>query len=526
MQKSISLRGVSATTADGRLIFSQLDLTFAPHRTGVVGRNGVGKSTLLHLIAGDLPPASGSVEADLHIGMLRQEVAADPDATIAAAFFARADLARLARIEAGNGSDDDLALADWTLPQRLAAGLERFDLGGFEPERRLSTLSGGQRTRVALAALVFDAPDLLLLDEPTNNLDADGREAVMHLLEGWKAGAIVVSHDRQLLRCMDAIVELTSLGAATYGGNFDAYAERKAMELAAAEQSLATAERQVEDIDRRIQMRAERKARSDSRGKQARRRTDIPRILMDARKDRSDRTSGSHAALADKMRAEAGAAAADARARVEIVAPIALTLEPTGLAAGTRVLEAIGLTGGYDSAMPVIRDFSLTLIGPERVALTGPNGSGKSTLLRLMTGRLAPSKGSVRFGVPHATLDQEVSLLDPALSVLDNYMRLNPGDDLTAGRTALARLRFRADAALTPAGALSGGEKLRAGLAVTIGAGRPPGLLFLDEPSNHLDFEAIAALEAGLRDYDGALLVISHDRALIEAIGITREIRL
>ena len=126
----------------------------------------------------------------------------------------------------------------------------------------------------------------------------------------------------------------------------------------------------------------------------------------------------------------------------------------------------------------------------------------------------------------HALLDQQVALLDPARTIRENYLRLNPGDTENACRAALARFMFRADAALQPVGTLSGGEMLRAGLAATIGSSRPPELLILDEPTNHLDIHAIAAVEAGLRAYDGALLVVSHDRAFLEAIGVTREIAL
>jgi len=173
----------------------------------------------------------------------------------------------------------------------------------------------------------------------------------------------------------------------------------------------------------------------------------------------------------------------------------------------------------------VLRDVSLTLIGPERVAITGPNGSGKTTLLSVIAGTLTPAAGTVEVMTRFAMLDQRVSLLDPALTIADNFARLNPGTDLTACRAALARFMFRADAALQEVGTLSGGQMLRAGLAAVLGASPPP-LLILDEPTNHLDIESIEAVEAGLRAYDGALLVVSHDEAFLTAIGITRRIDL
>ena len=186
-------------------------------------------------------------------------------------------------------------------------------------------------------------------------------------------------------------------------------------------------------------------------------------------------------------------------------------------------MEAHGLTGGPDG-ISIIRDVDLRIAGPERVALTGPNGSGKTTLLRLLTGALLPTSGFVRVTPRHALLDQQVALLNPSVTIRDNYLRLNPADTENACRAALARFTFRAEASLRRVGTLSGGEMLRAGLAITIGSSQPPELLILDEPTNHLDLDAIAAVEAGLRAYDGALLIVSHDRAFLDAIGVTREI--
>src|SRR5690606_34724802 len=184
-------------------------------------------------------------------GMLEQSVQLNPQETIATHLGIAPALALLDRLEQGTGSVEDAGEADWTLPDRIDTALAEIGLPALEPARPLATLSGGQRTRLALARLILSEPDIILLDEPTNNLDADGRQAVVDLWHGWRGAAIVVSHDRALLREMDAIVELTTLGARTYGGNWDHYAERKALELASAEHELATAERKVSEIDRK-----------------------------------------------------------------------------------------------------------------------------------------------------------------------------------------------------------------------------------------------------------------------------------
>jgi ATPase subunit of ABC transporter with duplicated ATPase domains len=526
MPASVSLHQLSYSTSDNQPLFAGLDLSFSTGRTGLIGRNGTGKSTLLRIIAGRLQPASGSVTIQGSIGMLDQSVQVAPDDTVADHLGVAEELALLDRLERGEGSVEDAGEADWSLPGRIETALADVGLPAYAPERPLSTLSGGQRTRLALARLILASPDIILLDEPTNNLDADGRQAVVDLLHRWRGAAIVVSHDRALLREMDAIVELTTLGATSYGGNWDHYAERRALELAAAQHELSTTERKVVEIDRKIQAVAEKKARKDSAGKRKAAKGDIPKILLGGMKENSENTSGEGARLASRLRGDAAEAASDARAKVEILTPLSVTLTPTGLPAGRTVLQADALCGGPEGMPPVIRDLSLNITGPERVAITGPNGSGKTTLLRLLTGALPASAGAARILVPYAILDQTVSLLDPALSIRDNFRALNPDADENTGRAALARFMFRADAALQLVGTLSGGEMLRAGLACTIGGNHPPQLLILDEPTNHLDIHAIEQVEAGLRGYDGALLVVSHDADFLDAIGIDRAIAL
>lgn len=528
MSSSVVLSDLSWSTPEGQPLLSHVELSFGPERTGLVGRNGVGKTTLLKLIAGEAAPLAGTVAVSGSLGVLRQAVQPGPGETIADLFGAADGLALLCRAERGEAGAEEVFQADWTLPARLGEALARVGLtAGAEisPETPLAALSGGQATRVRLAALTFAEPDFLILDEPTNNLDREGRRAVIGLLAGWRGGAIVVSHDRELLETMDAIVELTALGARRYGGNWSRYRERKAAELAAARRDLGDAQKRLAAVERKAQEAVERKARKDGVAKRKRAKGDMPRILMNARKASAENTGGGEARLAERQRAEALGEAGAARQRIEILTPFSLVLPPTGLPEGRTVLALEDVTFGHVPERPIIENLSLAVVGPERVAVTGPNGSGKTTLLALATGALRPQRGSVLLAAGAALLDQRAALLNPAASIRDNFRRLNPDAGENACRSALARFMFRADAALQTVASLSGGEMLRAALACVLGS-RPPALLILDEPTNHLDIASIEIVEAGLCAYDGALMVVSHDEAFLEAIGVERRLEL
>ncbi|MBJ7501515.1 MAG: ABC-F family ATP-binding cassette domain-containing protein [Sphingopyxis sp.] len=522
---SITVSHLGWSTPDGRAVLSDLDLGFRSERAGLVGRNGVGKSTLLRLLTGELSPASGNIAIDGSIAMLRQTVQVAAHESIADLFGARAGLALLRKAAAGEASVEEIGDADWTLEARIDEALAGIGLP-LPADTPLVELSGGQRTRAALAGAMFAAPDFLLLDEPTNNLDREGRAAVRDLLAGWRGGAIVVSHDRELLEEMDAIVELTGLGATRYGGGWSAYRARKEIEQAAVEAELAGAEKRIEAAQRQAQTATEKQDRRDSRGRAKAARGDMPKILIGGLKRRAEETRAAGSRLAERQRDAAEERFAAARAKIEIVDPLSVGLPSTGLPASRTVLALDDVTTGYARGRPVIRNLSLTLTGPERVAVTGPNGSGKSTLLALVTGTLAPWSGQVRVGVPFALFDQRVGLLDPSLSIADNFLRRNPETTNNECRAALARFRFRADAADRIVGTLSGGQTLRAGLACVLGAPQPPQLLILDEPGNHLDIESLTAVETGIAAYDGALLVVSHDTAFLDAVGITRTVEL
>ena len=523
MPAFLTFDSLAAATPDGQPLFTGLTLSIGAERVGLVGRNGSGKSTLLRIAAGCAEPAAGTVVRSGSVGLLAQDWPGE--LTLAEALGVADGIARLARIVAGQGREADFAAADWTLEARIEAALTEVGLPGVSLDRRIATLSGGERTRIGIARLCIEAPDLLLLDEPTNNLDAAGRAAIHTLVANWRGGVLVASHDRALLEAMDRIVELTPIGVRIVGGGWSAFAAAREADRAQAAAELDRAYIVLRDARRSVQQQREARDRRDKTGRAVAAKGSEPRIVLGNRARQAEESGGRARRVGERLVEDAAARADAARARVEVLTPLTIALPTSGLPSTATVLAIEAVTIALGDR--VLGPWTLALTGPERVAVTGPNGAGKTTLLRLAAGAIESNGGIARrTHGPIVMLDQHVTILDPGSSVVDNFRRLNPGLGDNEAHAACARFAFRNRDALQQVGTLSGGERLRAGLACTLAGDRPPWLLILDEPTNHLDLESIEILETALRDADGALLVVSHDPAFLAAIGIDRVLEL
>ena len=523
MSSLLTLTEVSAATPDRRIIFRDVSLAVGAERIGLVGRNGSGKSTLLRIAAGIDLPSSGKVLRHGREGTLAQSW---PDDQIVGEALGIAEAsAVLERIMAGHGNEDDFGSADWSLASRIDVALAEVGLSEIALDRPMGTLSGGERTRVGLARLALETPDLLLLDEPTNNLDAAGRQAVQALIGGWRGGVLVASHDRDLLEHMDRIVELSAIGTRIVGGGWSAFAAQRALERANASAELERHEAALRSTASAVQGAREAKDRRDKAGRAFAAKGSEPKILLSAKAERAENSGGRARKLGERQVGDARANVDAARAKVEVLTPLTIALPPTGIPSDAELLtiDAVTVIVGTRRLGP----WTLTIRGPERIAVTGPNGTSKTTLLKVATGEIVPDSGTVRRAAGRIVmLDQHAALLDENETILANVRRHNPELNEEQAYAACARFAFRNQDAVRAVGAISGGERLRAGLAVTLSGTRQPWLLILDEPTNHLDIESIEILEGALKAFNGALLIVSHDRAFRDAVGLTRELHL
>jgi len=519
-----------------RLVLDRVDLSVdAGSRIGVLGRNGAGKSTLLRVLAGLEAPASGAVErapATLTVGYLTQEVDPEAGETTAAYLRRKTGLARaerahdraLAALEQAAGPAE-LAAYDAALAEMLALGGDDHDvrvpkvladlgLPGAVIDRNVSQLSGGQQVKVNLAAVLLSRFDVLLLDEPTNNLDFDGLGRLGRFLDGTDAGVVLVSHDRALLAdhtTRIAEIDFHSHHLDEFGGGFTAYMQERRLRR---EQAYARYETAQEERGRLEGSARQRKEWSVSRRGQ--KKTDNDKALASRQKERSESAAAGARALETRINRLAGVEKPWEGWELRMM-----------LRTASRSGDVVATLGGAVVERGAFRlgPVDLEIRWQDRVALTGPNGAGKSTLVDLLTGRLPAGGGVARLGsgVVVGILHQDRAAVGdgsrPGATLLDAVMAAS-GLKAQEARSLLAKFDLTTEHAARAEAALSPGERSRAALAVLMARGT--NFLVLDEPTNHLDLEAIEALERALDDFDGTLLVVTHDRSLLEALHLTR----
>lgn len=527
-QPHILIHQMSFTLPHGTAVFKNFTYSFYKgQKVGVVGKNGSGKSTLLKLISKQLIPTSGSIAASGRIAYVPQEIEKNEDLrTITVGKFLGVDekIQALHRILQGNAAlkDYDILDEEWDIEEKLHQQLNEFGLVATPYDRLLSLLSGGEQTRLYLARAFRAEADFVLLDEPTNHLDSGSREKLYLAIQKDTRGFIIVSHDRALLDLMDTIIEISALGVRSYGGNFTFYHHQKEVETARADQQVEEARKSVKKVRQSIQASKEKHEQRQAKGRSLRRTGSQAKIILNAMKDRSARTLNILSKRHQHMAEVAQEKIKSAMERQEIIDVIRVSLPKTSVPEAKVMLRLDDITFTYPGAIePVIENFSLILKGPKRIALKGNNGTGKTTLIKLILGELMPQYGEIDLGTQAISyLDQSLQQLNPQWSILDNFLHLNPECKEAQARQAFASFLFKNVAVMTLVRNLSGGERLRAMLACVLMSDHPPQLLILDEPTNHLDLHSIVAIESALANYQGCMIVISHDDAFLKNIKV------
>lgn len=521
---------------DHRTLFEGLDLTVAPGDViGVVGANGAGKSTLLSILAGALAPQAGTVAlapSDAFVGWLPQEHDRIQGESVPDYLARRTGCAEATRameesaealadpaLEATAGDAYALAFDRWMasgaadLEDRIPGVLAelKLDLGPQPMEEVMMTsLSGGQVARVGLAALLLSRFDLVLLDEPTNDLDLDGLERLEAFVQGLRGGVVLVSHDREFLaRCVTRVLELDLAQNANrvYGGGYESYLEERETNRRHAREAYDEFAGKKADLVSRA--RTQREWSSQGVRNAMKKAPDNDKIQRKAASESSEKQ-------AQKVRQmESRIARMDEveEPRKEWKLDFSIGAAPRSSSVVATLNQAEFRQGAF-----TLGPVSVQINAGERISIIGPNGAGKSTLLRGLLGRTAPDAGSASLGtsVEIGEIDQARSALEGNVPLADAFEALVP--EMASGevRTLLAKFKLKADHVNRPVQELSPGERTRAGMALL--QARGVNLLVLDEPTNHLDLEAIEQLEQALETYQGALLLVTHDRRMLDTV--------
>ena len=490
----LSITDISIRIA-GRLLIDQGSAQIVPGaRVGFVGRNGVGKSTLFQAIRGDLPTETGTITIPprWRVGSLAQEAPDGPESLIEVVL--KADIERHALLHEAETADDPHRIAEiqtrlvdidaHSAPARAASILSGLGFSTADQARPCSEFSGGWRMRVALAATLFSAPDLLLLDEPTNYLDLEGTLWLEDHLANYPRTVIVISHDRDLLdTSVDQILHLDRGKLSLYKGTYSSFEEQRATrEMLDAKH----AKRQA-DERKRLQAFVDRFKAKASKARQAQ----------------------SRVKMLERMKPVTALVTQDVR-EISFPAPEKLLSPP--------IIAVDEVTVGYDPDVPILKRVTLRIDEDDRIALLGANGNGKSTLVKLLAGKLPPFAGkvvradklSIGYFAQHQTDE-----LDLDGSPYDHVRRLMPDAPETKIRARVGAIGFSGKAGDTVVKSLSGGEKAR--LLLGLATFYAPNMIILDEPTNHLDIDSRAALAEAINEFPGAVIMVSHDRYLIEA---------
>lgn len=514
---------ISHQFGNGEMLFQQLSCSMSKRRVGLVGRNGVGKSVFASILSGEHTPTSGTVTVPRSFAIYRQQPSHLLEGDLSIAQFLAKDkvLSAIKQIEMGECSEQlfEVVGEQWDLPIQLTKHLEIMGLPP-QPDFPCSQLSGGQLARLHLWQLFESEVELLILDEPSNHLDTCSKRWLMDAMHNFSGAILLISHDRELLREMEEIWELSGLGLQVFGGNYNVYAEQKRTELQAVERQLATVEKQKKHLEEQAQRNREKADQREAQGKMLRKDGSQPKKLLDFFKRKATARAASRSKNEQLRQAYLQGKEQSLRARKEQIKEQKLYLADSQ-SRSRKVLSLLEAVLPFGVEQPI----TVQIHADDKIHLLGKNGCGKSTLLKSLLGELSLQSGELKINTPLYYLDQHFGAIRPELSMLENLMQHCEGMKESDARTLLAGIGFRRDSVFRLGNVLSGGEKMKLAMLIVSHQPAQP-LLLLDEPDNHLDLDSKITLAQALNAYRGGFILISHDQDFAAESGVSRYVEL
>ncbi|KQO21223.1 ABC transporter ATP-binding protein [Flavobacterium sp. Leaf82] len=525
------LQNISYKHSNTDVLFDTISFTLNNQdKIALIGNNGVGKSTLLKIIAGELEPSNGVLRVSSEPYYIPQIFGQYNHFTIGEALRVHDKLNALKEILDGNVTEENLTVLndDWTIEERCSNALKYWQLSDLELTQKMETLSGGQKTKVFLAGISIHEPELVLLDEPSNHLDYAARELLYSFIGTTNSSLIVVSHDRKLLNLLNTVYELSKRGISMYGGNYNFYTEQKEIENTALNQDLQSKEKALRKAREKERETIERQQKLDARGKKKQEKSGVARIMMNTLRNNAENSSSKlksvHVEKIDGIAKELR----ELRSALPDIDQMKFGFDNSDLHKGKILFKANAINYSYHKHLLWQKDLNIEIVSGERIAIKGKNGSGKTTLIKIILGKLEPKSGTVYIAQNKSVyIDQDYSLLNNDLKVYDQAQQFNTsGLEEHEIKMRLNRFLFNKEYWDKPCHALSGGEKMRLMLCCLTIHNESPDIIILDEPTNNLDIQNIEILTAAINEYQGTLIVVSHDESFLEEINIEKSILL
>lgn len=523
------LQNISYKHNNKELLFDNISFTVNNHdKIALIGNNGAGKSTLLKIIAGELEPLNGELKLNSEPYYIPQIFGQYNDLSIAEALRISDKLNAFKEILDGNVTEENLNILndDWTIEERCNNALSYWKLEVLDLTQKMNTLSGGQKTKIFLAGILIHQPELVLMDEPSNHLDADSRKLLYDFIASTTSTLLIVSHDRSLLNTLNTVYELSKHGIAVYGGNYDFYTEQKQIEINALNQDLHAKEKALRKAREKERETLERQQKLDARGKKKQEKSGVARIMMNTLRNNAENSGsklkGVHAEKIDGISQELR----ELRSSVPDIDQMKIGFDNSALHKGKILFSTNEINFKYKEQLLWEKNLNIEITSGNRIAVKGTNGSGKTTLIKIILGKLDPQIGTVyRAENKSVYIDQDYSLIQNELKVYDQAQYFNnSGLEEHDIKMRLNRFLFSKQDWDKPCFALSGGEKMRLMLCCLTINNESPDLIVLDEPTNNLDIQNIEILTKAINEYQGSLVVVSHDEYFLEQIKIEQVI--
>jgi ATPase subunit of ABC transporter with duplicated ATPase domains len=508
---------------NGEILFRSLTCSMTKRLVGLVGRNGAGKSVLGAIFSGQQIPTSGTVTIPKSVVIYRQKPSEllSGSRTVAQVLDKSLVLEALQQIESGSSASKwfDVVGDNWDAEAHLRQQLKQMGLPN-DPHLPCNLLSGGQIARLQLWKLFESDSELLILDEPSNHLDEQAKQWLIKSIHSFKGSILLISHDRELLREVEEIWELSSLGLRTFGGHYDFYFEQKQLELLAVNRQIASIDKQQKQLEAQGQRNKEKAEQRASQGNKLRKNGSQPKILLDGKKNSAEASASNRNKNEQLRQTHLQNKEKELKSRQEQLKRPKLYLNDSA----QRSRKVISMIKGL---LPFVTlpPITLQVFANDKLHLTGDNGSGKSTLLKTLLGQHFLTQGELHINTPLHYLDQHFGIVRDECSMLENLKQHCEGINESDARTLLAGIGFRRDCVFRLGGILSGGEKMKLAMLMVSHQPTQP-LLLLDEPDNHLDLDSKIILAKALQSYEGGFILISHDRDFAQESGVTGEINL